>query len=70
MNAPKGGWRLFVDSALIIAVLSLAFWTGTESEKVDHLTAAIEKRGGVQISMEADKRLTVLEEKIAACERK
>ena len=66
MNAPKGGWRLFVDSALIIAVLSLAFWTGTESEKV----AQLSKRGGVQISMEADKRLTILEEKIAACERK
>jgi len=60
----SGNIRLVVDAGLIISLLSIAFWVGVQSEKINTLETAVRDRGRVQISIEADHRLTVLEEQV------
>jgi len=66
----KGNLRVAIDSGLAIAIVSLAFWVGVQSEKINTLEVAVTNRGRVQISIEADHRLTKLEEQMKNAQEK
>ena len=66
----QSGIRIVIDSTLIIAVASMAFWVGAQSERINNLDKAINTRGAPQISIEAATRLTSVEARVDALEDK
>ena len=68
----NGGWRLIAralyDGAMLVAVITASIWLGRLSERVEKHDTALTTRGAVQISMEADRRITVLEGKVERLE--
>lgn len=69
--------RIAIDAGLFVSLLSLAFWTGRQSQKIADLQEAVTTPGRVQISIEARERLAKLEtdtqemkRRIEALERK
>ena len=57
-------FRIVIDSVLAVAIITLAFWSGVQSQKINDLEVDVSDRGRVQISIEADHRLTVLEQEV------
>ena len=50
-------WRYLYDGAMLVFVIGLAFYAGKLTQRIEGMS----QRGGVQISMEADRRLADLE---------
>jgi len=61
-------WRIAMDAITSGALLGMAFYAGQLTQRVGQVEQAVVTRGSVQISMEADRRLTVLEERIRSLE--
>jgi hypothetical protein len=65
MNLPTNGrFRVLIDGALTVSILSMTFALGQLWERVHNLEMAVTTPGRVQISIEARTRLEVLEEQI------
>jgi hypothetical protein len=57
MSENGRGLRIAIDTVVFIWLIGVSFVAGKQVQRLDNMS----QRGGVQISMEADRRLTVLE---------
>lgn len=63
-------WRIIADATTLLALLGIAYHAGTLTQRLNQMERAVATRGSVQISMEADQRLTRLEQQMDNLERR
>jgi hypothetical protein len=55
---------------MLTGLVCLAFWNGNQQAEIKHLKESVTSRFGVQISVEADRRLTLLEHRVDELEHR
>jgi len=57
----NGKLRIAIDVGFVLSIITLAFYAGVLTQRVNDLREAVTTRGRVMISIEASERLTALE---------